>query len=57
MNGAVHFVAAQRRDNPFDLPPVTEADDIAVIAAAFGSRRRFESGVVAKAFDEVRRVG
>src|SRR5437763_12894436 len=51
------FVAAQRRDDPLDLPPVAEARDIAVIAAALGADRRLEPGVIAVTFDQLGRVG
>jgi hypothetical protein len=57
VDGAAHFVAAERSDHPLDLPPMTEARDIAVIATALGAHRRFEARIVAVAFDEVGGVG
>jgi len=56
MNGAAHFVAAQGRDHPLDLPPVAEARDIAVVAAAFRPDRRLETGIVAIALDQLRSI-
>jgi hypothetical protein len=57
VDGAVHFIAAERRNDAFDLPPVAEMRDIAVIAAALGTRRCLEAGVVTIAFDQVRCIG
>jgi len=57
MDGAEHFVAAERRNNALDLPPVTEMRDIAVIPAALGTRCCLKAGVVAITFDEVRCIG
>lgn len=57
MDGAAHFVAAERRDHSLDLPPMAKASDIAVIATALGAHCRFEARIVAVAFDEVGGVG
>src|SRR5207248_10036300 len=54
---APDLFAAERRDHALDLPPVAEARDIAVVAAAFGAKRGLEAGVVAIARHEVGRVG
>src|SRR6266700_7635442 len=54
---AADLFAAERRDHALDLPPVAEARDIAVVAAAFGAKRSLKAGVVAKARHEVGRVG
>jgi len=50
------FVARQRGNYPFDLPPVAETGDIAVVPALFGTHGRLEAGIVAEAFDQVRCV-
>ena len=52
-----YFVAAQRRDDAFNLPPVAKARDIAVVAAAFGAHCGLEPSVVAVAFDQVGGIG
>ena len=57
MDGPENLVAAERRNDTLDLPPVAETRDIAVVAAALGPRRRLEAGIVAKPFDEVGCVG
>ena len=57
MDGPADFVAAQRRDHPLDLPPVAKAHDIAVVAAALGTRRGLEAGIVAVALDQLGGVG
>src|SRR5213596_3451164 len=57
MDGAEHFVAAERRNDALDLPPVAEVHDIAVIAAVLGARCCLEAGVVAIALDQVRCIG
>jgi hypothetical protein len=54
---AAHFVAAQGRDDPLDLAPVAEAEDIAGIAAALGPRRSLESGIVAEPFHQLGGIG
>lgn len=56
MDCAVHFVAAERRNDAFDLPPMTKSDDITLVAAALGPHGRLEAGIIAIAFDEVRCV-
>src|SRR4051794_7316028 len=56
VNGTLDFVAAERRDHSFDLPPMAEAGDIAVVAAALRAHRRLEPGVVAITRDQVRSV-
>jgi len=57
MNASANFVAAESDDYAFDLPPVTEARDIAGVAAALSARGCFEPGIVAEALEEVGRVG
>jgi hypothetical protein len=57
VDGAANFVAAEGGDDPLDVPPMTETRDIAVVARPIGPRGRLEAGIVAKAFDEVRRIG
>src|SRR5438309_3807769 len=57
MDGADDFVAAERRDHPLDLPPVAEARDIAVVAAALCTDRRFVPCVIAKALDQFGSIG
>ena len=52
MNAAVHFVAGERGDYPFDLAPVAETDDVAVAAALLGQDRGLEPGVVAIGVDQ-----
>src|SRR3982751_6494015 len=56
VDAAADLVAAERGDHPLDLPPMTKAGDIAVVAAALGPRRRLETGVVAEAFDQLRGI-
>src|SRR5947209_5391365 len=57
VDGAGDLVAAQRRNNPLDLPPVAEPRDIAVVATALGTCGRFEARVVAETLDELGRIG
>lgn len=57
VDGSQHFVAAERRNDALDLPPVAEAGDIAVIAAALGTDSGFEAGIVAEPLDQLRCVG
>ena len=57
MDGAANLFAAQRRDHPLDLPPVTETNDIAGVAAQVGKRRGFVAGVVAEAAQKLGCVG
>ncbi len=57
MDGTGDFVATQRRDQPLDLTPVAEMDDIAAVTRLLGADRRFEPGVIAVALDEVGSVG
>ena len=57
VDGAGDFVVAERGDHPLDLPPVTEARNIAVVAATLGAHRRLEAGIVAITLDEVGGVG
>ena len=52
-----YFVAAQRRNDTFDLTPVAETGDIAVVAASLGAHRRLEPGVIAVAFYQVGGIG
>jgi hypothetical protein len=57
MDGAANLVAAQRCDNPLDLPPVAETHDIAGIAAVVGARRGLVGGVVAEPGEKLGGVG
>ena len=57
VNASAHFVAAERHDDPLDLPPVAESHDIARIPALFCSDRSLEPGIVAEALDKIGRVG
>src|SRR5262249_51351889 len=57
VDGAGHFVAAEGRNYAFDLPPVAEARDIAVAAAALATDSRLDPGIVAITFDELGGVG
>jgi len=57
VNQAPDFVAAERCDDALDLPPVAEARDIALVAAALGAGRRLVAGVVAEAIHQLRGVG
>lgn len=57
MDCAAHFVAAKRRNNALDLPPVTESNDIPGVPAALGAGRGFKAGIIAIALDKVRCVG
>jgi len=56
MNRAAHFLFGQGDDDPFDLPPVAEAHDIALVAAVLGTRRGLEAGVVTIGLDQQRRI-
>src|SRR6478672_7969693 len=56
VDGSAHFVAAERRYDALDLPPVAEPREIALVPTALGARRRLEAGVVAETFDQVRRI-
>ena len=57
VDGPANLVAAQRRDHPLDMPPVTEAGNIAVIPAPLGAHRSFQRRIVPEAVDEVGSVG
>ena len=57
MDGAAHFVAAERGDYAFDLPPVAEARDISVVAAALGPNCRLEARIVTVPFNEIGGIG
>ncbi len=57
MNGTAHFVAAKRRNNALNLPPMTKANDIPHIAAPLGTGSSLEPGIVAIAFDQIGRIG
>ena len=57
MNGALHFIAAERRNDPLDLPPMAEARDVPVVAASLRPSRRFETGVIAVTVDEIGGIG
>ena len=51
------FVAIERGDDAFDLPPVAETDDVPVAAAARRASCRLDWGLLAIALDKVGRVG
>lgn len=57
VNASAHFCAAQGDDDPLDLPPVAEANDIAVITASLGPNRGLETGVIAEALDQLGGIG
>jgi hypothetical protein len=57
VNGSAHFPGAEGDDDPLDLPPVAEKDDIAQIPAPLGANGRFEPGIVAEALDQFGGVG
>jgi hypothetical protein len=57
VDGTDHFVAAERSDHAFDLPPVTETRDVAIVAASLGTRRGLEAGVVAEPLDQIGGIG
>src|SRR4051812_4726348 len=57
MNGAVDLVAPEGRDQPLNLPPMAEANDIAVVSAALGARGGLEAGVIAMLLDQARGIG
>src|SRR5947199_9616912 len=57
VDGADDLVAAERGDHSLDLPPMAEARDIAVIAAAVGADCRLETGIVAIAGDQLGGIG
>ena len=44
-------------DHALDLAPVAKVRDISDVAAALGARRRFKTGVVAVAFDQLGGIG
>jgi hypothetical protein len=50
-------VRRQDRDDPFDLAPAAEVDDIAQLAASVGARGRFADGMNAEAIDQLGRFG
>ena len=56
VDGVEHFGGRKRRDHPLDLTPVTETDDVAVIAALFGADGRFESSLIAEGVDQAVRI-
>ena len=53
----MHFVAAQRHDQAFDVPPVAKAGDIPVVAAPAGARGRFDPGALRRKFDQLGGIG
>lgn len=57
VNGTERFVAAERRYDALDLPPMAEARDVAVVAAALGADRRLEACVIAETLDQIGSVG
>jgi len=56
VDGSANFLVGQSDNDPFDLPPVAEADYIALVAAMLGTSSRLEPGVVAIGFEQQRRV-
>jgi hypothetical protein len=56
VDGSAHFVAAERRDHPLDLPPMAETRDIALVAAAFGARGGLEPGLADGPFPDCRQM-
>lgn len=57
MHCSPHFVARKRLDHAFDLPPVTEVQQVADVTAAFRPCGGFERGVGAEAIHEFRGLG
>jgi hypothetical protein len=57
VDGPEDLVAAQGGDDPLDVPPVTEAHDIAVVPAALGADRRLEPGIIPETLDQLGRIG
>jgi len=54
--GSVHrahrFVISEQQDQPLDLAPVAEMDEIAEVAAALGARGGLQPGLVAEIGDQ-----
>jgi len=57
VNCAAYFLFGQGDDHPFDLAPMAETEDIAVVTAGLGARGGLETGVVAIGFKQQRRIG
>lgn len=57
MNGPCDIFVTQHGDGPLDLPPVTEAHDVATAATYVGAARGFERRKFGKFPHEVGRVG
>ena len=57
MDRAGHPPVREEGDDPFDLPPAAEVDEIAEIAAARRPQRRFGDGMLAEAGHKLGRVG
>ena len=57
MHRAGDLFGAQQGDQPLDLAPTAEVDEIADVAAAPGALRRLGRGMLAEGRDEFRRVG
>ena len=56
VDSSASLVAAQRDDQAFNLPPVAEARNIAVVPAALSARGGFDGGIIAMLFDQRRRI-
>ena len=53
VNASAHFVAAQRHNDAFDLPPVAKPRHIARIPALFSTNGGLQSGIVAVVLDKL----
>jgi hypothetical protein len=51
VNGSAHFLGGEGDDDPLDLAPVAEANDVSGIAAPFGAQGCLETGIVAETLD------
>ena len=56
MDGAADFLVGERDDHALDLPPMAEAQYIALVAAVLGTSRGLEPGVIAIGFEQQRGV-
>jgi hypothetical protein len=57
VNASEHFLAGKSRNYTLYLPPVTEAHDILIVAAFFGARSGFETGIIAETLDKFCGIG
>ena len=57
VNRTENFLVRQGDDHPFDLPPMAEFQDIAIVAAGLGARSSLEPGVIAVSLQKQCSVG